>query len=921
MNSHNRIHYPTLVALLLLVGIGTAWPVAAQPRPAVPEIALPPHQATTLAVDTLWEPRSHWAQEGYGTERAATFASKGERLFEIHTPGTCAVWWRPLDQPVDIAAFPLVRLRLRGRGISADSQGFLVSLLLANRQDGTRKMRGVLAPEQVRDAKPGETCTVDLRTLGTFDSVLGIKVELWAAADVLPAVLAMRPIAFLADASQPAPERVPPVGKIQFVIHDPQGNPVSGCRVTVDYENLNAAVSATTDAAGRVALQPKAPFPNHTASLRAPGYLPLELMELDPKNPNQIRLVAAQILKGQLSLQGQPVPGVVHIDTKTPRATIARFPRSAYVAANSEGKWRAVVPASAMAWLVRVGANGARTVPCEFTEANELSRQLSTVDLFPGDHGDNWPAPTAAWLMREGDADAVVSMAGDVAEGKRWRPKAIAAFTAMILDDPEFATYYTLDLAWLASPPAESPYADQAVDDLLTVLRRAGTRPSRAAAHLCDLAGSSLPPALLRRLQTRMDAWAKAVGDVPDDGQDAKAALAAATTPSRTTARGGITFDPLAKPEDAGDAKEANPFSFGSRSKRSGAIQFGTPRRDASRSSAPTGRGGTFDLTSSRATTNQKAQLGDAPRTDVQTARLSPSAATKPASPTAFTIFLPSLIRSSSRGPTFPGSSRTTRGSTTLAMARQEPGSVRLPAGQAAAPASVSAPWQANRARHALELDFSSLAEDRNAAVETTIVRNRWEQIAGLVQQGKRTEARAEALSLASRLSTQNAILTYLPLLALTDTDLANADRNAVSACLDTIGKANPKATASAYAASMLHCYRRGDFTTAQELHTRYEKQFPGAKPRPALLLALSLCQIKRGKQQEAYAHLATIVNDFPATGEAPRAALLMGWIDLSQQRYPQARAHLEHLVRTYPTNRCAIKAKRVLEQIPEAKQ
>jgi TolA-binding protein len=216
-------------------------------------------------------------------------------------------------------------------------------------------------------------------------------------------------------------------------------------------------------------------------------------------------------------------------------------------------------------------------------------------------------------------------------------------------------------------------------------------------------------------------------------------------------------------------------------------------------------------------------------------------------------------------------------------------------------------------------VDFSLLLEDRNAAIEIAIVSTHWEPVTALVARGERAQARTDVLALASLMTTQNAILAYIPLLALTETDPGTADRNAVSACLDVMARSDPRIVANAYAACLLHCYRRGDFDFAQELHARYRTRFPAAKPNPAVLLALALCHIKRSELDQAHTHFAAIVRDFPATEEAPRAALLLGWIDLSRQKYPEARVTLEALVRSYPANPCADKARQILLQMPEA--
>ncbi len=965
----------TLGIAVLALSLG-AWSGA---EPAIPEMALPPHQATTIAVDTIWEARPHWAQEGYGTLRAATAATDRTRTFEVHCPGQCAVWWRPFDQPVSVPSFPVVCLRVQATGLSPDSQGYLVSLLLRESDGTNTKMRGVLAPDELSGGQPGEPHLLDLRTLGEFDAVLGVKVELWAASQgAMPATLSLLPIAFLADGTPPAEDA--PEKEFAFVVRDRDGEPVPACQVTIDYEDLNARVSGETGALGRVALKTRHAAPNHTASFHAPGFLPLELAELEAAESTEVSLVSACQLRGALYLEGQPTPGVVQIDTKTPRPVLGRSPRLVFAAANRQGQWQAEVPAEAFAWLVRAGAHGGGTQDGELSDPGMLAQWGGSLNLPRANDTGLWLAPTPAWLLREGDNDTIAAMADDCAETASWRAKATAALVSVALSDPDAGDYYLLDLARLAARTTDQPYAGQAADCLLAILRRAGIQPTQAADYLREKAGGSLPATLRQLLGSQAATWNQVIGKASDGGQSP---LAEALPAKRAMDRESVTitsFHPSARNVSAPQAGDAGTGAapsvrsgsidlFGSRrtqpkapeegggdrqepvpSRSTGAIDFGlSSARTASAATSIGGNPATAASEGGLATTTGGASpdVASVPVTSPGVSRstvggtvsIVPASVASPSAPSlfspppeVFTVSLPSLSRTAAASANLASTSQrdqgqairiapergSTQGATPWTFARAGSSAVRI-GSQSSAAGAVAMPGASAVARDALALDFTSLADARSATVENALVRNQWEQITALVQQADYAKARAAALALADRLTTQDAILAYLPLLALTDADSTKADRNAVSACLDAMGKSGPQTVANAYAACLLHCYRRGDFEFAQELHTRYRAQFPDAKPSPAVLLALSLCHIKRGEQDQAHTHLATIVHDFPATEEAPRAALLLGWIDLSRQKYPEARATLEALVQAYPTNPCAAKAKQILQQIPQA--
>lgn len=933
MNWQTRIPRTGRSAAVLLLALALNTRSGAQP--AVPEVALSPRQAITIAVDTIWEARPHWSQEGYGTLRAATAATEQARTFEVHAPGQSAVWWRPFDQPVSVASFPMVRLRLRAAGLSPDSQGYLVSLLLREGDGTTTRMRGILAPDELPGGQPEEPRDFDLRTLGEFEAVLGVKIELWAATQgAMPATLSLLPIAFLADGAPPAAAESPET-EFAFVVRDRKGNPVPDCQVAIDYENLNARVPGATDASGRVVLKTRHPAPIHTASFHAPGFLPLELAELDAAEATEVALVPACRMSGTLYLEGQPVPGIVHIDTKTPRAVFGRFPRVVFAAADRQGQWQADVPAEAFAWLVRAGAHGGGTLNDELNSPDLLDQWSRTLNLPRTNDTEAWLAPTPAWLLREGDNDTVAAMADDGSETAGWRTKALGALASVALSDPDAGDYYLLDLARLAARPADQPYAGQAADCLLAVLRRAGVQPAQAADHLREKAGGSIPAALRQLLGRQTAAWDQVIGKAAEEDQPTIAgdvpparrvsdretvtitsfrsssrspSVATATTPA--TRGGGIDLSSSRRTQPKAPQEDADPRREPAISRSAGAIDFGTHATRTAQASA-----------------GNAVSFAPAPSATPAAASFSPPPAD------IFTVTLPSLPRTTTAAASLPAAAPRDQGESIRiaperarpaagapwAFARAPSSSVKIGSPSSDTTGALAMPGAPGIARDVLTLDFTSLADARTAAVENTLIRSQWERIAALVQQADYAKARAEALALAGRLTTQNAILAYIPLLALTETDPGTADRNAVSACLDVMAGSDPRIVANAYAACLLHCYRRGDFDFAQELHARYRTQFPAAKPNPAVLLALALCHIKRGELDQAHTHFAAIVRDFPATDEAPRAALLLGWIDLSRQKYPEARATLEALVRSYPANPCADKARQILRQIPEA--
>lgn len=977
MNWQTRIPRTSRSAAVLLLALALNTRSGAQP--AVPEVALSPRQAITIAVDTIWEARPHWSQEGYGTLRAATAATEQVRTFEVHAPGQSAVWWRPFDQPVPVASFPLVRLRLRAAGLSPDSQGYLVSLLLRESDGKTTRMRGILAPDELAGGQPEEPRDFDLRTLGEFEAVLGVKIELWAATQgAMSATLSLLPIAFLADGAPPAAAESPET-EFAFVVRDRKGNPIPNCQVAIDYENLNARMPGTTDASGRVVLKTRHPAPIHTASFHAPGFLPLELAELDAAETTEVALVPACRMSGTLYLEGQPVPGIVHIDTKTPRAVFGRFPRVVFAAADRQGQWQADVPAEAFAWLVRAGAHGGGTLNDELNSPDLLDQWSRTLNLPRTNDTEAWLAPTPAWLLREGDNDTVAAMADDGSETAGWRTKALAALASVALSDPGAGDYYLLDLARLAARPTDQPYAGQAADCLLAVLRRAGVQPAQAADYLQEKADGSIPAALRQLLGKQTAAWDQVIGKVAEEDQPTLAgdvpparrvsdretvtitsfrtssrspSVATATTPA--TRGGGIDLFSSRRTQPKEPQEDADPRREPTASRSTGAIDFGAPATRTAQTSAanaaiagtsaatasdgglalPTGgnspsRAAVPVLSPARARDGAGGMVSFAPAPSATPA----AASFSPPPADIFTVTLPSPSRTTTASASLPAAAPRDQGESIRiaperarpaanapwAFARAPSSSVKIGSPSSDAHGAVTMPGAPGAARDVLTLDFTSLADARTAAVENTLIRSQWERIAALVQQADHAKARAEALALAGRLTTQNAILAYIPLLALTETDPGTADRNAVSACLDAMAKSDPRIVANAYAACLLHCYRRGDFDFAQELHARYRTQFPAAKPSPAVLLALALCHIKRGELDQAHTHFAAIVRDFPATDEAPRAALLLGWIDLSRQKYPEARATLEALVRSYPANPCADKARQILLQMPEA--
>lgn len=877
-----------LLPLLLSVA------VCAQETAAVPETTLAPNQATTVAMDTIWETRPHWSQEGYGTLLAATRQADGYRIFEVHARGQSAVWWRPLDQPISLASFPLARLRLRATGLSPESQGFLVSLLLSDPKGGVARMRGILSPDELLDAKSWETRTVDLRNLGEFETVLGIKVEFWAATQgPSPAALALQPIVFLADGTPPSDPAS--ATELAFVVRDRAGSPIPDCRVAIDHENLNARVSGTTDNAGQVVLRSRIATANHTAALAAPGFLLLELAGLDTATPNEVSLIPAMAVQGTLRCEGQPVPGIVRFDTKVPRPVIGRFPRALSVAAGADGRWQAAVPAQAYAWLVQAGTRQGGTANAELTDAAMVPRWCGLVDVPRESDLKAWQAQTPDWTLREGDNDAVASIAADPAEPVNRRARAMAGLAALVAAEPDAATYYQLDLAWIGARADSSLFADQAVQALLAVLRRAGTRPDQAAARLRELSGGTLPMPLRQRLDGQTGSWEEAIAQVESDRG---AMLAQGKTLSRT-ANGKSAVD-LVSPWSLRQMEAAEPASMSQAVSRpvssaSGGIDLANPRHQGTIALRPppvAAREGAVPL--------PEATPATGPATDGAVALATVSGRDC----RAITAAVPRQIAAGSAA--LSPLDRETLGVAELVSSFQDtPGAVSV---QAGAPDTPSASG----------FVLGPAPEARDTAAETALVRQQSVVIAGLVQQGKAAEARTETLGLLGRVTTRSAIFDCLPLLALTGSRDGNADRKAVLDCLDTLANATPRTQANAYVAGMLHCYRCDDTEFAQEIQARYRRQFPDAKPDPAVLLASSLCLVRQGQREEAHTLLATIVRDFPAANEAPRAALLLGWIELSRQKYPEARALFEDLVRTYPRNPCAAKAKSILRQLPQ---
>ncbi len=982
--------------------------VCAQEAATVPEATLAPTQGATIAVDTIWEARQHWSQEGYGTSLAGTRQADGCRVFEVHAPGRSAVWWRPFDQPVALSSFPLVRLRLKATGLSSESQGFLVSLLLSDPKGGVPRMRGILSPDELLDAKSWETRTVDLRDLGEFEAVLGIKVEFWADAQgPSPAALALQPIAFLADGTPPADPS--PSAAVAFVVRDRAGSPISGCQVAIDYENLNARVSGTTDRAGQVVLRSRIAAANHTATLAAPGFLPVEMAGLDTTAPNEVSLIPAMAVQGTLRCEGQPVPGIVHFDTKVPRAVVGRFPRALSVATDASGRWQAAVPAQAYAWLIRAGSGHGGMAEVELADAQMVSRWCGFVDLPREGDQKAWQAQTPDWTLREGDNDAITSIAGDPGEPVNRRARAMAGLNALIAAEPDAAAYYQLDLAWIGSRADSSLFADQAVQALLVALRRSGTRPDQAAARLRELSGGTLPMPLRQRLDGQAGSWEEAIGQVESD----RGAMLARSAPRSRTAGGKGTID-LALPWSSRRMTPSDtPVAPRAAVSATGGIDLANPRHSQGTDLLPAQetRGmqqrGATDLSptarETRKTSMALPEPSDTPRSNVQipVARGTADVGTTFLPTVARDLrdtpppSLPPLAGDSRTGeiplpqPPLAGDSRTgeiplpqpplgqgpvallsaaatlegalvlpepgtnhsasndhalgepiaipslperdrqiTLGatsqregseSTPLApLARSTRGIVEIAVGSPGSPGAVQVEPEASHVPTSSGLLLGPATEARSTAAETWLVRQQSAVIAALVQQGKTAEARTQTLGLLGRVTTRSAIFDCLPLLALTSSGDGNADHKAVFDCLDALAKSSPRTQANAYVAGLLHCYRCGDAEFAQEIQTRYRRQFPDAKPDPTVLLASSLCLVRQGQREEAYTHLVTIVRDFPKTPEAPRAALLLGWIELSRQKYPEAKALLEDLVRTYPHDPCAGKAKLILRQLPQ---
>jgi hypothetical protein len=155
-------------------------------------------------------------------------------------------------------------------------------------------------------------------------------------------------------------------------------------------------------------------------------------------------------------------------------------------------------------------------------------------------------------------------------------------------------------------------------------------------------------------------------------------------------------------------------------------------------------------------------------------------------------------------------------------------------------------------------------------------------------------------------------------MVALTDTERDGMARRAVDDVLKALSAGGQEQVANACVAGMLYLYQRTETASVPKLYETYRGHLADRKPDPGARLTVALCLIREEKLDDAYAHLAGVVQDSPTATEAPKAALLRGWISLREQNYERARRDLTSVASAYPGTPYADQAKKLLAGLPE---
>ena len=254
-------------------------PAATRPAPRAGDVLidaskLAPERAVVLETHLVWRSR-HWAGRN-NTWRVDQDLKREHPRFTVREPRKCHVWTCSLHLPVPVHQYPILVLTYRATQARLD-RGYVLWL-----DDGLGANAGkgfvAFTPRDLVDDGQVHEVRRDLRKFKPRGDIVELALGA-AAGEKAPGVFDLVGIRFEVAPDAPAPQPIKPDLAVVVRAIGPDGRPLAGATVTVDWEWPNFARSVKTDVNGLGKVVPLAGARGrHCVRVTAPKLAPIEMI-------------------------------------------------------------------------------------------------------------------------------------------------------------------------------------------------------------------------------------------------------------------------------------------------------------------------------------------------------------------------------------------------------------------------------------------------------------------------------------------------------------------------------------------------------------------------------------------------------------------------------------------------------------------
>ncbi|MEM7624933.1 MAG: carboxypeptidase regulatory-like domain-containing protein [Planctomycetota bacterium] len=305
-----------LGVLGLLVSTAALWAGVVDAGASTPNAADAQRSAIVLSPQVAWE-------EGCGSSRMTDAwwtesTSSGATRFRVSEPGKSAVFNFPARLGFDARSHPILSMTYRGSGLQDGSSN---PNLLVFFEGEPNFLPAVKYADLTLDGEP-RTVDVDLRTLLPAEASGRLeRFDLRIHAQDESGVFELIDLRFRAaedNRDQAASSKDIDTRPVRVVVHDTDGQPLKGARVTLGaHLHEPGRVSATTDAEGRATLQNTHPTGRAMLKVEHDGRAALNFRRLGDVGPDtwlETQLPPATTLGGvTVNEDGDPVAGAMGV--------------------------------------------------------------------------------------------------------------------------------------------------------------------------------------------------------------------------------------------------------------------------------------------------------------------------------------------------------------------------------------------------------------------------------------------------------------------------------------------------------------------------------------------------------------------------------------------------------------------------------